>query len=332
MHIYIAYRNLEEYLFEHSKCGGVPVNNDYRLTTVKDDVYLLTSSDGNYAVAKQRAERFVDEVISGSTEKHPGSFPMIREQNGKKTAAVVEVSRDGERVYYDFDDELLLKMLDSLKAESEKLTDKRALINYCYPNPSLPEGDFDLKSIYHQIYAPDNTPPSVIMPERDRKTSSFIDLNGSITVEVREGQTKTTYDVPSELLPEIKNRVRELCREPAEAYVEVGNWEAFIYFGDDSERIFTDPDNTLALLKEIAAKSVFKGKKDIPLPQGIAAAPNNGLNGFMGFQSMFQQAAAVKVNPAPSQPASASVDGWMCSACGAKNKGKFCMECGSPRK
>ena len=58
--------------------------------------------------------------------------------------------------------------------------------------------------------------------------------------------------IPSGLIPEIKSKVRELCREPAEAYVENGDWEGYIRFNKNEEMIFTDPDKTLALLKEIA--------------------------------------------------------------------------------
>ena len=329
MSIYIAYRDLEQYLFEQTLCGGVPRNNDYRLTTVAKDVYLLTCGDGNYAVAKDKGEQFVNEVMAGTTGEHKGYFPLVRDLNGKKTAAVVE---DRVKcVYSDFDDEVLLKMLDSLKAESEKLTDKRSLINYCYPNPSLPEGDFDLKSINHQIYAPDNTPPSVIVPyKRDLKTSVLNVTLGGNLLEIREGQTKTTYNVPSELLPEIKDSVRELCKEPAEAYVEVGNWESYIWFGDDYSRIFTDPDKTLELLKGIATKSIFKEKEEIPDPMNSAVSSNGVINGFMGFPSMLQQAANAQTAPAPSQPEGSNLNEWICPACGEKNNGKFCMNCGKP--
>ena len=332
MSVYIAYRDLEAHYMQSGMCGGTPQNYDYRLTTVKDDVYLLTASDGNYAVTKERAERFVEEVLAGTTGKHSGSFPIIRELNGKKTAAVVEITKDFDREHYDFDDEVLLKMLDSLKAESEKLADKRALINYCYPNPTLPEGDFKLGSIYHQIYAPDFTPVSVIKSyEPDNKTSSLTIYQGNIFVEIREGQTKFRYLVPQELLPEIKEMVRTLCKDPAEAYVETGKWESFVFFGEKNERIFTDPDKTLALLKEIASKGVFRNKDDVPEPKGVQAL---AMPGFIGMQSMMMQAQAPAAQPSAqpaAQPEGVVPDEWECVLCGAKNKGRFCMNCGAPK-
>ena len=66
--------------------------------------------------------------------------------------------------------------------------------------------------------------------------------------------------MPAGLISEIRSEVRELCKEPAEAYVENGSWEAFVNFGGKGDRIFTDPDKTLALLKSIASKGVLKEK------------------------------------------------------------------------
>ena len=262
MTVYIACRDLEKYYFESMLCGGPPGNPDYRLASVKENIYVLTWNNKNYAVPKERAERFAEKVISGSTGKHRGFFPQVRELNGKKTAAVVEVSSGTEQVYYDFDDAVLLQMLDALRAESSELQGRRALINYTYPNPPLPAGDFELNGITHQIYfTPDNTPASVLRPvEPDTKTSSFIVCGDAAYVEVQEENGKLTYDVPAALISEIRSKVRELCKEPAEAYVENGSWEAFVNFGGKGDRIFTDPDKTLALLKNIASKSVLKEK------------------------------------------------------------------------
>jgi len=258
MHVYIAYRNLEQHLFENTLCGGPPSNSDYRLTLIKDSRYLLTWNSQNYAVPKERAERFVEQVISGATGKHPGFFPEIRELNGKKTAAVVEFSRGDRPDYYDFDDELLLKMLDALRAESGELAGRKALIDYCNPNPSLPEGDFELEGIYHQIcFIPEGTP--VWMTQQagpDTKASSFNSYKTGAVLVIREGDSKAEYSVPAGLLPEIKAQVRELCREPVGAYAENGAWQAFVRFGKEGGRIFTDPDRTFALLEKISSKSV----------------------------------------------------------------------------
>ena len=262
MTVYIAYRDLEKHYFESTLCGGPPLNPDYRLASVKENIYVLTWNNKNYAVPKERAERFAEKVISGSTGKHRGFFPLVRELNGKKTAAVVEITSGTEQVYYDFDEAVLLQMLDSLRAESSELPGKRALINYTNPNPPLPEGDFGLNDIIHQIYfTPDNIPASVLQPVKpDTKTSSFIVRGDAAYVEVQEENGKLVYEVPAGLIPEIRSKVRELCKEPAEAYVENGSWEAFVNFGGKGDRIFIDPDKTLALLKNIASKSVLKEK------------------------------------------------------------------------
>ena len=264
MNVYIAYRDLEKYCFENALCGGPPNNPDYRLSSVKENIYLLTWNNRNYAVPKERAERFAEKVISGSTGKHRGFFPQVRELNGKKTAAVVEIFRGNEQVYYDFDDEILLQMLDALRAESRELPGRRALINYTCPNPPLPEGDFELNGIIHQIYfTPDNRPVSVLRPVKpDTKTSSFMVCGDAAYVEVQVENGLLTYKVPAGLIPEIRSEVRELCREPAEAYVENGSWEAFVSFGGKGDRIFTDPDKTLALLKSIASRGVLKEKEE----------------------------------------------------------------------
>ena len=62
MPVYIAYRDLKLHHFENSLMGGPPANTDFRLANVRDDIYLLTRDGRNYAVSKERAERFAGEV------------------------------------------------------------------------------------------------------------------------------------------------------------------------------------------------------------------------------------------------------------------------------
>lgn len=338
MDIYIGYRDLAYYNSRMNVCGGTPENPDHRLYTVKDDIYLLIFCGQNYAVTKERAERFAEEVMSKSTGSHPGHFPlMITEVNGKNTAAVIEIKDDKGTICYDFDDELLLKMLTELKDECGNPLDKRGLINYCYPNPALPD-DFELKTICHQIYcAPDNTPASVVRTYfPDTETSHFWILNDKAHVIIREGTNENEYSVPDDLIPEIKEKVKELCREPAEAYVDPGNWEGYIQFGKTKERIFTDPDKTLELLKYIASGSVFESTKEIDTKKFYPyhAGPGFGL-GMMGFMNAMplNQAPNTNANPPAQQTSGPSVPGsWDCAACGKKgNLAKFCPECGSEK-
>ena len=162
MSVYIAYRDLVNYQFQMTLCGGPPLNPDFRLATVQNGVYLLTCGNKDYAVTKERGEQFKEEVLSKATGSHDGYFPRGTEHNGKTTAAVIEIYEDNKNTWYDFDDELMLKMLTELKDELGEPLDRRGLINHCYPNPALPE-EFELKTIYHQIYCgPDNTSPAVI--------------------------------------------------------------------------------------------------------------------------------------------------------------------------
>ena len=220
MYIYIAYRNLPHYFNENAGCGGVPKNNDYRFTTVKDDIYLLTLNGANYAVSKETAEKFIQDVLDKCTGKNNGFFPLVPSLNGKETAAVVEVRPEREMpFYYSMDDEVLYQMLEELRSGSGDPLSPRDLMNYCYPNPELPEGDFTLDKIYHGIYCkPDNTPVSVIKPfSSDKKDSFFWIFEGQPYVQMREGDDKVKYKIPQELIPEIKEKVRELCKEPAEA-------------------------------------------------------------------------------------------------------------------
>ena len=338
MNIYIGYRDLAYYTARMIVCGGTPENPDQRLYNFKDDIYLLTFCGQDYAVSKERVERFKDEVLSKSTGSHPGHFPMmITEHNGKNTAAVIEIDDGQGTRYYDFDDELMLRMLTELKDECGNPLDKRGLINYCYPNPALPD-DFELKTIYHQIYCgPDNTPTSVIRTYfPDTETSHFWILNDKAHVVIREGINENEYNVPDNLIPDIKEKVKELCKNPAEAYVDPGKWEAYIQFGKMKERIFTDPDKTLELLKYIASKSVFESIKEIDTKKYYPyhTNPGNafGMMGFMNAMPLNQTPVTnvnspVQKNTAPSDP-----DSWDCAVCGKKgNRDKFCPECGVQR-
>ena len=361
MSVYIAYRDLVNYRFQMSLCGGTPVNPDFRLATVKSGAYLLTCSNKDYAVTQERAEQFKNEVLSKATGSHDGHFPMVEELNGKTTAAVIEINEDNKTTWYDFDDGLILKMLTELKDELGEPLDRRGLINHCYPNPALPD-DFELQTIYHQIYCgPDNIPQAVVRTMfPDTVTSRFWTFGDEHFVVIREGNSENKYRVPDSLIPGIKEKVRELCKDPAEAYVEPGNWESYIQFGKTKERIFTNPDKTLELLNNIASGSEFDSTSQIDTNKyyPFNAQPANafGTMGIMGMMSMAQQqAASTNANQTKEKPASPAPgtwnckacgkqgntaqfcpecgakkpEGWKCPMCGATNTGKFCMECGS---
>ena len=298
-YVYIAYRDVYKYLNDSGKFGGNPVNTDFRLTTLACGRYLLTCELSNYAVADDAAEKFISDVLEKCGEKHRGFYPEVPPQDTRDSVAVVEIQESGKNFYYDMDAEVLHKMLEDLKTGSGVQLDQRGLINYSYPNPELPE-DFVLNSITHQIYhGPDNTPVSVIKAyEPDKRTSRFQISGDDITVSIRDGDDTKTYDVPADLIPDIRDKVKELCKEPAEAYVDAGDWESFIRFGKKDERIFTDPDKTKALLDYIASRSTLRM---LPVTE-------------------------VKNNP-PVIP----VDTSRCHICGAprySETSKFCTECG----
>ena len=352
MYLYIAHRNLREYFERNTCCGGSPYNNDYKFTDIKDGMYyLLTKYGTNYAVSKEDGDRFVEEVKSKCTDEHPGSFPLIRSLNGKDTAAVVMMDRDvdlggyisNRTFHYDMDDDLLLQMLEDLRARCGEPLDARALMNYCYPNPTLPEGDFQLNEIYHGIYCkPDNTPNSVIRNYFPDKKAGYLLINEhGAFLQMRVEDNNVMSNVPAELIPEIKEKVRLLCEDPKEAFVEHGEWEGYIRFGEDDERIFTDPEKTLELLEEIASKSVYDKteavdtKKYVP----VGNVPNGGFGiGMMGFMGM----AGFAMNSAPTDNSVSTSNvttqtnagnGKKCVFCGADVTGKkFCTECGTEVK
>ncbi len=298
-YVYIGYRNLPFYLAEQAQTGGVPNNSDLRLTVSKSGAYLLTFGGLDYAVSVERAEEFTADVISKCTGKNRGFFPSDIQvlSDGKQFAAVVEVREDRDYYYYDMDGEVLLQMLTALKDECGEPLDKRGMINHCYPNPELPEGDFELNGIWHKIYISDDTPASVMQSYTpDTRTSNFRIIKGEAHLDIREENVVKKYDVPAELIPEIKSKVRQLCAEPAEAYVENGSWESFVKFGEDGEdRIFTKPDETYGLLREIASKSVLKETEEL---KSDGAGPIN--------------------------------NGKFCINCGTpRNGNRFCSECGA---
>ena len=77
--------------------------------------------------------------------------------------------------YFDMEDEVLFKMLEELRASSGDPLDKRALMNYCYPNPTLPEDDFELKEIYHGIYnAEKNSIDITIIEKPEQEAMTFV--------------------------------------------------------------------------------------------------------------------------------------------------------------
>lgn len=328
MYLYIAYRNLKAHYAQNNACGGPSYNNDYRFTAICDGVYyLLTKDNMNYAVSKETGDKFIEDVKSKCIGEHPGFFPSVSSLNGNETAAVVEMSQDRNQFYYDMDDELLLQMLDDLKAKSGEPLNERELMNYCYPNPALPEGDFELCEIYHGIYfKPDNTPASVIGSfDPDKKISCLkINRNGS-SIQIREGDKNVISKVPEDLIPWIKVKVRELCSEPAEAYVENGGREGYIRFGKKKDRIFTNPDKTIALLNEIASKSEYEKTEEAV--NNVQVANTFPMGAFPGINLM----GGMCVNPSvtPGQTAEPVSGGAKCSYCGADVTGKkFCTECG----
>ena len=346
MHVYIAYRNLKDHYFQNTLCGGPPLNNDYRFTPVKDGIYyLLTQNNLNYAVSKEEGDKFIENVLSKCSGEHQGLFPLCQSLDGKETAAVVEMSRtvDNGRIsvqqyyYCDMDADVLLQMLDDLKSRSGEPLDAKALMNYCYPNAVLPEDDFKLDTIYHGIYCkPDNTSNSVIqMAFPDKRTSHFWIRKDGLSVEIRDGDNEITYDVPTDLLPEIKDKVRQLCKEPGEAYVEHGDWEGYVTFGKDKERIFTDPDKTLELLKEIASRGTVLSTEAVDTNKYYPVNKFPGTSPFIGFGMMGMMGNMNMNTPAPTPADTVDAgpsDGQerqYCQYCGADVTGKkFCIECG----
>ena len=337
MDLYIAYRNLKDHFCQNNACGDIPVNNDYRFTPVKDGIYyLLTRGNDNYAVPKEDGEKFIEEVMGKCTGEHPGFFPLVPSLNGKDAAAVIEITREVEMngftrkqpFYCDMDDGVLLGMLEDLRAKSGAPMDERSLMNYLYPNAVLPEGDFNLDYIYHGIYCKEEPRPAATIQTffPDKRISHLWTTKDGLYVEIREEDSEKTYKVPAELIPEIKEKVRELCKEPAEAFVEHGDWEGYIRFDKDKKRIFTDPDKTLELLKEIAAKSGFESSQEVDKRKYYPVGKNAPGNGFFGLGMM-----GFAMNPATAAPAPAPAPskGPKCRYCGADVTGmKFCSECG----
>ena len=336
-YVYIGYRNLPFYLAEQAKMGGVPKNSDLRLTVCKSGAYLLTFEGLDYAVSVERAEEFTADVLSRCTGKNRGFFPtdVPALADGKQFAAVIEVREGRDYYYYDMDDEVLLQMLTALKDECGAPLDRRGMINHCYPNPDLPEGDFELNSIWHKIFIYDDTPVSVMRSYTpDTRSSYFQVMRNEAHLDIREENTVKKYDVPAELIPEIKSKVRRLCADPAEAYVENGSWESFVKFGEDGEeRIFTKPDETYGLLKEIASKSVLKETEELKSDGAgpISSGSPFGFTGMMGFTGISDlQTAAANQAPAPVPATTQPNNGKFCINCGTpRNGNKFCSECGA---
>lgn len=309
MYVYIAHRDIKDYCSQNNGLGGNPANNDYRFTCIKDGVYyLLTKNDSNYAVSKEAGDKFIENVLSRCTGEHQGYFPMNGSPDGKDTAAVIEMERKvtaGTRsrkmvYYFDMDDETLFQMLEDLRKLSGDPLDEKTLMNYCHPNPALPEGDFELKEIYHGIYyTPDNAPASVIQPlSPDKMDSSFSMSRSGAFLQMRSGNIKVYYNVPEELISGIKEKVRILCADPKDEYCENGKPEGFIRFGKEKERIFTDPGKTLELLNEIASKSI----------------PDRSEEVYKNSYYSINKTASVQ----------------RCSSCGAIVTGmNFCSECGT---
>lgn len=322
MEVYIGYRDYSKYEQAMGGMGGTPVNSDNRLATAGNGAYLLTFDGLDYAVSDERGEKFAGEVLAKCTGKHRGFFPEEPPYDNKVSAAVVEIHKDREHSYYDMDAGELLKMLTALRDESGEPLDRRGVINHCYPNPKLPEGDFDLSNIIHRKYIPDNTPVSVIPASNpDKVASEFRFSNGEAMLEIREDNIKNTYHVPDELIPEIKEKVRQLCAYPAEAYVEEGDFESYVRF--DGQRIFTYPDKTIELLKEIASKSELKGTEKVE-----DVSFSGGASSFFAFNGVPGPASA-PMQVIPPEPVSAPRAQGFCTYCGApRTGGKFCTECG----
>ena len=150
---------LDFYFMEHLKLGiwgaAAATVIGYCSTIIYAIWFYVIAKKSSYKlepVSKENGDKFIEEVKSKCNGEHFGFFPLVPSLNGKETAAVVEMSQDRNHFYYDMDDDLLLQMLDDLKAKSGNPLNERELMNYCYPNPALPEGDFELCEIYHGIY------------------------------------------------------------------------------------------------------------------------------------------------------------------------------------
>lgn len=103
--------------------------------------------------------------------------------------------------------------------------------------------------------------------------------------------------------------------------------------------VLRNPNMAAATLAGAQAEAMKAAASNTSTGPMMAFAGMNAANatGGMDANSLFamgqQQAAPAQTptapTPAPAQPAS-SADSWTCS-CGAKNTGKFCVECGTPK-
>ena len=96
MSVYIAYRDLVNYQFQTTLCGGPPTNPDFRLATVKSGVYLLTC--GNLTFAKPDLENFPCLALAYKCGKLGGT--ACPAMNGANEEAVAMYLRD-EIGFYD---------------------------------------------------------------------------------------------------------------------------------------------------------------------------------------------------------------------------------------
>lgn len=116
---------------------------------------------------------------------------------------------------------------------------------------------------------------------------------------------------------------------------------SIVTFGVTSVTADEEDENTI---KELQKTAVFRNPTmaaaNLTTAQAdamrtAAANPSGAMMGFMGM-NMAQNAgglnaqALYQMGTQQPQQAAPTQDGWTCS-CGAKNTGKFCMECGSPR-
>ncbi|MBR4628068.1 MAG: hypothetical protein IKO47_10285 [Ruminococcus sp.] len=330
---YVILRNVYEYCATQAMCGGTPPSVDEGFFRYTGERYLLRMKSGvgfsDYAVPDDAANDFMDWIKQNLDEKAPPFIDTISLRGKQEYHAFANIGRDE----YSLDPERLRETMNSLREKCSGPMSARECYNYLHPQPAPLEEDFRTFSVAHALCTPPHNYTLPCPPPENYK-SCLSNKSGKAYIILWHNSKKLSCDIPDEVIPYIKEQLRELTQKTAEPYNIPGDWYARVQIDNSKLEYSVDPIAAIQFLRDAAGKCGLEldslENPDMTNEERKAASP------FLIHNNMFMvnsdKMGLSSTAPAQlTEPEVIPENGWKCPQCEHICTGKYCPECGSQR-
>lgn len=328
---YVILRNVNEFCVTQAMTGGTPPSVDEYFMRYHDNAYLLRMKSErtflDYAVPVDEVNAFADWIKQNLGEKQ--RWISTFDLRGKQEYHAFAVIGSDE---YTLDPDQLREKMNGLREKCGEPLNPRECYNYLHPQPKPLQGDFTRFSVSHALCTPPHNHTLPCPPPENYK-SYLSNPNGKAYIVLWHNDKKLSCDIPDELIPYIKEQLRELTQKTCEPYNTSGDWYARINIDNSTLDYSVDPIAAIQFLRDVAERCGLKldplQSPDMTNEERRAASPFNNF-GMMSLNN-FIQAAANNVPTYDNKPEAIPENAWKCPRCEHICTGKYCPECGTQR-